>query len=937
MSFFLSLTDFLNCGKFGSYLRKLGVTLCLTQSPTLHAVEFRAASFNIGAHFTNEGYPDYSLGAPTSDDFIKVREVLRRIDADVIALQEIASADVSGNPDHLDALAADLGYPFIYVAPVSASPAPDSLPGPLDTSLRVAFLSRHPFLSTQAIRSPRATKEITRLHPAVQVDIPGTSRDPFLISAHLKSGTTTADRFRRAVEMRRLTHFLTKQGLTEDDNFIILGDFNLSSSNTTFNTLPSGLPSTFVLGTDISLPISYSTNPLSYFSSPSVTRLDPRQLNGSKATFQSGSVIDLFLVSPSIAGRPLSTEIYNSTHDTSNSLGLPKSGAPLTAGTSAAASDHYAVFGDFELDADFPNLTLTLSQTTVREDAAAETLTITAAIPTPRASPITIQLLSDDPDAAYPSDNTLTLGAGALSASTTLKTGRNFIEDPPRSVSITASAAGYDPASDVLLVTNVDGPYAFTAAGQTLSENFDGFAGAYTPAPWQASGGDWLGEDLGESPWSGFRAYGTNSERAPGFIAETGNSSIRSSFTNQSETVLRALQISFTAEQWRIIEGGTEDSITVDLILAGSTLALPSLTFDAITEAPSEALNPKISAMKNLTIEGLTIPPGASFEIRFNFIQGPGGGPMPNDVFVNEFHYDNTGADLNEFIEVVVAPGFTGSLSDIDILLYNGGNGTVYATHNLGASPFTLGSTHNGFRILSGRITNSIQNGAPDGIALVNRTQGKLLHLLSYEGTFNAISGLPAGANPASIQIPVSQNGNEPVGEDALGLIGSGASRNAFSWAKISGPYSMGNINAGQSLIDTSKRSQGLAIDNLSVTFLTDHDGDGIPDLTDQDNDNDGMPDADELTFGSDPLDAASTYQISYTRPSGTSSFGQLSFPTTPGRSYAVESSPDLRAWTGLDSYAGTGGTRTVNLPILLGNPKRFYRVRVSRDASTTN
>jgi hypothetical protein len=267
---------------------------------------------------------------------------------------KIHSVDIAGSPDDVDALAASLGYTYSYVSPATHT---------FDTNLRVIFLSRFPFLTSAAIQSPAGAKEITRLFPAVRVDIPGTTQDPLLISAHLKSGTTTSDRFRRAVEMRRLAGYLNTENLTENDNYVVMGDFNLSSNNAIFSSLLTSLPSTYALGADMILPISYFIDPLSYFINPRIARLDPRQLNNSASTFQSGSVLDLFLVSPAIAARSFSTEIYNSTLDISNDIGLPKAGIPLTADTSAMASDHYALFADFELD-DTPTFALTISQPT---------------------------------------------------------------------------------------------------------------------------------------------------------------------------------------------------------------------------------------------------------------------------------------------------------------------------------------------------------------------------------------------------------------------------------------------------------------------------------------------------------------------------------------------------------------------------------------------
>ncbi|NJR42677.1 MAG: hypothetical protein HC767_08415 [Akkermansiaceae bacterium] len=339
------------------WLKILIFSLCFL-SPMAWATGIRVASFNIGAHFiTTSGgafVPDFSLGDPGTVDHDKVRDILNRIDADVVTLQEIHSADIAGNPDDLDALAASLGYTYSYLAPSTNS---------FDTSLRVTFLSRFPILTSTAINSPAGAKEITRLFPAVKVDVPGTAKDPLLIATHLKSGTTAADRFRRAVEMRRLAEHLITQNLGIDDNYIIMGDFNLSSVNRTFTVLPTGLPSTYVLDSDVLLPVTYTTNPLDYFNTGSLILLDPRQLDNSTSTFQSGSVLDLLLVSPAIAARPFGAEIYNSALDTSNTAGLSKAGMPLPVDTSAQASDHYALFADFQLE-DTPPFAVKISQPT---------------------------------------------------------------------------------------------------------------------------------------------------------------------------------------------------------------------------------------------------------------------------------------------------------------------------------------------------------------------------------------------------------------------------------------------------------------------------------------------------------------------------------------------------------------------------------------------
>src|SRR6185295_527091 len=56
---------------------------------------------------------------------------------------------------------------------------------------------------------------------------------------------------------------------------------------------------------------------------------------------------------------------------------------------------------------------------------------------------------------------------------------------------------------------------------------------------------------------------------------------------------------------------------------------------------------------------------------------------------------------------------------------------------------------------------NGIQNGSPDGVALLDNT-GTLVEFLSYEGVFAAASGPATGI--ASVDIGVSEQGTEAPG-----------------------------------------------------------------------------------------------------------------------------------------------------------------------------
>lgn len=143
-------------------------------------------------------------------------------------------------------------------------------------------------------------------------------------------------------------------------------------------------------------------------------------------------------------------------------------------------------------------------------------------------------------------------------------------------------------------------------------------------------------------------------------------------------------------------------------------------------------------------------------------------------VFINELHYDNTGADVGEFIEVAGPAGT--DLTGWTVVPYNGSTGATYTPQ--AALTGTLGDdTGTGFGFLS--VPLVLQNGAPDGVALVD-AGGGLVQFLSYEGTMTAAGG-PADGLP-STDIVVVENGAGPVGE-SLQLTGTGDTYADFTWA----------------------------------------------------------------------------------------------------------------------------------------------------------
>jgi predicted extracellular nuclease len=176
-------------------------------------------------------------------------------------------------------------------------------------------------------------------------------------------------------------------------------------------------------------------------------------------------------------------------------------------------------------------------------------------------------------------------------------------------------------------------------------------------------------------------------------------------------------------------------------------------------------------------------------------------------VFINEIHYDNTGTDAGEAIEIAGPAGT--DLTGWSIVLYNGTGGAVYDTDILSG---TIPNQQNGFGTVSLTYpVNGIQNGSPDGIALVN-SSSVVVQFLSYEGTFTAVGGPANGM--LSTDIGVSETGSEPLGQ-SLRLTGTGCMYEDFTWSSPAAA-SFGAVNTGQTF--SCGGGVSLSINDTTVT-----------------------------------------------------------------------------------------------------------------------
>lgn len=258
----------------------------------------------------------------------------------------------------------------------------------------------------------------------------------------------------------------------------------------------------------------------------------------------------------------------------------------------------------------------------------------------------------------------------------------------------------------------------------------------------------------------------------------------------------------------------------------------------------------------------------------------------PANVFINEIHYDDAGADIGEAVEVAGAAGT--DLTGWSLVLYNGNGGTAYATIALGG---TISDQANGFGTVS-IAAPGLQNGSPDGIALVNAA-GAVVQFLSYEGAFLATNGPAAGLT--ATDIGVAEEG-VPEGT-SLQLKGTGAGYEDFTWAPASDD-SFGAVNDGQSFIGADATGQ-LSIRDAQVT-----EGDaGTTDLV-----------------------------FTVRRAGGSASAASVDYVVELGDAVAGDLAPGT-ALTGTITFAAGQSNATITLPVsgdIVGEGNETLRVRLS-------
>ncbi len=275
-----------------------------------------------------------------------------------------------------------------------------------------------------------------------------------------------------------------------------------------------------------------------------------------------------------------------------------------------------------------------------------------------------------------------------------------------------------------------------------------------------------------------------------GLLASGGNGSVTLNWTANNEADLNGYNVyrsTSAGSGYSRVNTGTvsTSAYTDDSVLAGTT-------YFYVVSALDTSFNE--STYSN--------------EVTITTEQGSGTGD--GTAWINEFHYDNSSTDVGEFVEIAGPAGL--SLSGYSVVGYNGNGGGSYKTVNLSG---VIPDQSNGHGVLSFSFS-SMQNGGPDGLALVDGT-GSVVEFLSYEGTFVATNGPANGMT--STDIGVAETSSTPAGY-SLQLAGSGNGSADFTWQAASTATS-GAINTGQSFTGTPVNQDPVAAFTANCTDLS--------------------------------------------------------------------------------------------------------------------
>lgn len=306
-----------------------------------------------GATFRVAVYNVQAVGFAGTDEWDALGEIIRRLDADVVCIQELGDSETSTLRDLAEALG--------YAEPVQA----DMSPG-IGGELRNACVGRVPLsridsFTASDLSSDPSANDVGRDILAVRVGPIGGCHAS-VISLHAKSGQEPIDWFRRQVEFQRVAQALAEvESRFPDDPVMLMGDFNENLDDpaigTVFDAPPAGLPESFELGDDIEFPLVYS--PFATVQSAGLAMVDATQEDSewreTWAAFDDGEGVRLDYLWIDDAALTVEAAVaFNTCKDDGMDAApvgafLPLAGEPLPCWVGPAASDHLPIVADLRI------------------------------------------------------------------------------------------------------------------------------------------------------------------------------------------------------------------------------------------------------------------------------------------------------------------------------------------------------------------------------------------------------------------------------------------------------------------------------------------------------------------------------------------------------------------------------------------------------------
>ncbi|MFT7519586.1 MAG: endonuclease/exonuclease/phosphatase family metal-dependent hydrolase [Kiritimatiellia bacterium] len=288
------------------------------------------------------------VGRPSSDQFAAAVQVINRLDADVLGLNEIDSNELVVIND----LAKATGFSHVFV--------PDDNPF---GGLRNAIFSKHPFERSEAWTSATVSgdsraNDVTRLPVSAEIKLPNNPHPVRIIAQHWKSGFDLSSRFRRAADGYRTASAAVRDAPV---HVIVFGDVNAVLSLMpedpdpwTYKPTDNAMPSGWAAGPDLQAELDgpgLRNDAFHYLQAQGLEPLEALQLDGRDATRPvSGKRIDYVFASASIRALQPVTEVYDCT-DEGDEGALPKVGDTPPRQACADASDHLPVLLEVVLPA----------------------------------------------------------------------------------------------------------------------------------------------------------------------------------------------------------------------------------------------------------------------------------------------------------------------------------------------------------------------------------------------------------------------------------------------------------------------------------------------------------------------------------------------------------------------------------------------------------